>query len=44
MCIRDRFEVADVTGAPWLEIDFPTDIERAINEILPHLQRTGAMR
>ena len=38
------FEVADVTGAPWLEIDFPGDIERAIRDILPHLQRIGAMR
>ena len=38
------FEVADVTGVPWLEIDFPSDIERAIEEILPHLQRTEVMR
>jgi choline kinase len=32
-----RFEVADVTGAPWIEIDFPADIARAEREILPQL-------
>jgi choline kinase len=32
-----RFEVADVTGAPWIEIDFPADIDRAAREILPQL-------
>jgi choline kinase len=33
-----RFEVADVTGAPWIEIDFPTDVIRAAHEVLPQLQ------
>jgi choline kinase len=32
-----RFEVADVTGAPWIEIDFPVDVERAAREVLPQL-------
>jgi len=32
-----RFEVADVTGAPWIEIDFPADVARAAQEILPQL-------
>jgi choline kinase len=32
------FDVADVTGAPWLEIDFPDDIRRAAAEVLPQLQ------
>jgi len=32
------FEVADVTGAPWIEIDFPTDVVRAAHEVLPQLQ------
>ena len=32
-------EIADVTGAPWIEIDFPADIARARNEILPQLLR-----
>jgi choline kinase len=32
-----RFEVTDVTGAPWIEIDFSADVERAEREILPKL-------
>jgi choline kinase len=32
-----RFHVADVTGAPWIEIDFPIDVERAAREVLPQL-------
>lgn len=32
-----RFEVADVTGMPWIEIDFPADVERAAQGILPQL-------
>jgi choline kinase len=32
------FEVADVTGLPWIEIDFPADVERARQEILPRLR------
>src|SRR5258706_9047898 len=32
-------EVADVTGAPWIEIDFPSDVIRATEEILPMLTR-----
>ncbi|HEY2465612.1 MAG TPA: phosphocholine cytidylyltransferase family protein [Steroidobacteraceae bacterium] len=31
-------EVADVTGFPWIEIDFPIDVVRATQEILPQLQ------
>ena len=31
------FEVADVTGSPWIEIDFPNDVARAANIILPKL-------
>jgi choline kinase len=31
-------EVADVTGAPWVEIDFPNDVARAAHEVLPELQ------
>lgn len=33
-----RFEVCDVTGAPWIEIDFPADVVRATNEVLPQLE------
>jgi choline kinase len=32
-----KIEVADVTGAPWIEIDFPIDVERAAREVLPSL-------
>ncbi len=32
------FDTADVTGAPWIEIDFPNDVARATAEILPQLQ------
>ena len=38
--LRERsqvFEVADVTGAPWIEIDFPIDVLRAAHEVLPQL-------
>ena len=33
-----RFGYEDVTGLPWIEIDFPEDIERAQKEILPRLE------
>ena len=35
---RQVVEVVDVTGIPWIEIDFPNDVLRAANEILPLLQ------
>ena len=31
------FGLEDVTGLPWIEIDFPEDVERAETEILPKL-------
>jgi choline kinase len=39
--IRERkqaFDVADVTGLPWIEIDFPNDLVRAEREILPEIE------
>ena len=33
----DRFGYEDVTGLPWIEIDFPEDIRRAEFEVLPRL-------
>ena len=39
--LRERsqvFEVCDVTGAPWIEIDFPADVARAKEEVLPQLE------
>jgi choline kinase len=32
------FQIVDVTGAPWVEIDFPADVERAASEVLPQLE------
>jgi choline kinase len=32
-------DVTDVTGLPWIEIDFPVDVSRAANEVLPQLPR-----
>jgi len=31
-------EIADVTGFPWIEIDFAIDVVRATEEVLPQLQ------
>ena len=31
-------EITDVTGAPWIEIDFPVDVVRAARDVLPLLQ------
>ena len=39
--VRERsqvWDVTDVTGSPWIEIDFTVDVERAANEVLPQLQ------
>jgi choline kinase len=33
----DAFGFEDVTGLPWIEIDFPEDLRRAYGEILPRL-------
>jgi choline kinase len=39
------FAVADATGLPWIEIDFPDDLRRAEREILPRLlDLPGAQR
>lgn len=39
------YDIADVTGLPWIEIDFPGDVARAENEVLPRLaQPAGAVR
>lgn len=39
--IKERsqvFDIADATGYPWIEIDFPIDVVRATQEVLPRLQ------
>lgn len=34
------FAFEDITGMPWIEIDFAVDIERANSEILPRIMKT----
>ena len=39
--LRERsqpFEVCDVTGAPWIEIDYPADVAHAESEVLARLE------
>ena len=36
-----QFAYIDITGTPWIEIDFPEDVIRAEREILPLLSATG---
>ena len=38
----DTFGVEDITGLPWIEIDFPSDVDRARTIVLPELRRLGA--
>jgi choline kinase len=37
-----QFGFEDVTGMPWIEIDFPEDVERAAGEILTAIRRDYA--
>ncbi len=30
-------------GLPWIEIDFPEDYERAVNEVLPHIESASVV-
>lgn len=39
MVLADRFGFEDVTGLPWTEIDFPDDVSRARDEVLPKIER-----
>ena len=34
---NEEFEFIDITGLPWIEIDFPEDVERAKSIILPKI-------
>ncbi len=34
----DGLDVADVTGLPWIEIDFPDDVVRARDVVLPRIR------
>ena len=39
MVLAGRFGFEDVTGMPWTEIDFPNDVGRAREEVLPAIAR-----
>ena len=41
---RGTFAFEDITGRPWIEIDFAADIERANAEILPRIQPAEGRR
>ena len=38
---RGTFAVEDITGMPWIEIDFADDVERANREILPRISKAN---
>lgn len=38
MVLADRFGYEDVTGLPWTEIDFPDDVARARDDVLPRIE------
>lgn len=37
----DNFGYEDITGIPWIEIDFPEDVTRAQTEVLPLIMQTA---
>ena len=39
LVLADRFRHVDVTGLPWTEIDFPEDLTRARDVVLPAIER-----
>lgn len=39
MVLGDRFAAVDVTDLPWIEIDFPEDVEKARREVLPLIEK-----
>jgi choline kinase len=39
---RDAFAIVDVSDLAWIEIDFPDDVARARDEILPALEQAGS--
>ena len=38
LALPSAFECEDISGLPWLEIDFPEDVERAIKHVLPAIR------
>lgn len=37
-----EFVAEDATGLPWIEIDYPEDVDRAMNDVLPQLEALHA--
>jgi choline kinase len=35
------FGIADVTDLPWIEIDFPEDVAKARDQVLPAIEKVG---
>ena len=42
LALPKAFACEDVTGLPWLEVDFPEDVERAIKQVLPAIRQDMA--
>jgi choline kinase len=40
LVLAGRFEYEDVTGLPWIEIDFPTDVVHARDQLVPIIVRS----
>jgi choline kinase len=40
LVLADRFGYEDVTGLPWIEIDFPTDVVHARDQLVPIIVRS----
>lgn len=38
MVVAGRFGAVDISGLPWTEIDFPHDVEYALNTVLPQCE------
>jgi len=34
---QGTFGIEDVTGIPWIEIDYPTDLEKATAKVFPRI-------
>jgi choline kinase len=39
LAMPSEFACEDVSGLPWLEVDFPEDVERAIKQVLPAIKQ-----
>ncbi len=44
LCFPARFGFEDITGLPWIEIDFSVDVDRGRRQVLPQLVEPGRLR